>query len=95
MAQARFTAAARADLADAVAWYESHAPEIVPRFRQALRVVVRRIAKNPQQFLPSPHQTRQALLRRFPYLVIFRETDEAVFVVIARGLHFSGTVATL
>jgi plasmid stabilization system protein ParE len=75
MAQIRFTAAARAYLADALAWYESHAPEIVPRFRQSLRVMVQRIAQ------PSPHHTRQALLRRFPYLVIFRETGESVFVI--------------
>jgi plasmid stabilization system protein ParE len=62
-------------------WYEAHAPEIVPQFRQALRDVAQRISENPKQFPPSPHQTRRALLRRFPYLVIFRETREAAYVV--------------
>jgi plasmid stabilization system protein ParE len=40
-----------------------------------------RIADNPRQFPASPHQTRRAKLRRFPYLVIFRETSTAVYVV--------------
>jgi plasmid stabilization system protein ParE len=81
MAQVRFTAAASADLSDAVTWYEHHAPEFVAHFRQAVRTVVQRIETNPKQFPPAPHGTRQALLRRFPYLMIFRETDEAAYVV--------------
>ena len=81
MAQVRFTAAAAADLADAVTWYQHHAPEFVPQFRQAVRTVVQRIEANPKQFPPSPHGTRQALLRRFPYLEMFRETDQSADVV--------------
>lgn len=77
----RLTAAARADIDDALQWYEAHAPEIIPQFRQALRAVVERIGHDPHQFPPTPHDTRRAMLRRFPYLVIFRETDEACFVV--------------
>ena len=50
-------------------------------FREALRAVVARIAENPKQFLTSSHQTRRALLRHFPYLVIFRETPQAAYVV--------------
>jgi len=76
-----FSAAARTDLAAAVTWYEDRAPEVVPQFRQALRAVVQRIAENPKQFPTSPHGTRRALLRRFPYLVIFRETADAAHVV--------------
>ena len=81
MAEVRFTAAARADLSDAITWYEDHAPEVVAPFRQALRDVVQRIAENPKQFLSSPHQTRRALLRRFPYFVIFREIGDTAYVV--------------
>ena len=81
MLRVRFTADARADLNDALNWYETHAPEIASQFRNALRVVVARIGENPRQFPASAHQTRRALLRRFPYLVFFRETDAAIYVV--------------
>ena len=81
MPRVLFTAAARADLDNALTWYEAHAPEMLPQFRDALRTVVARITENPKQFPLSPHQTRRALLRRFPYLVIFREAGDAAFVV--------------
>ncbi|UFZ02965.1 type II toxin-antitoxin system RelE/ParE family toxin [Bradyrhizobium ontarionense] len=76
-----FTAAARSDLEDDLAWYEAQAPEIVPRFREALRVAVSRLGENPKQFPSSSHRTRRAPLRHFPYLLIFRETRAAVYVV--------------
>ncbi|MGJ4948571.1 type II toxin-antitoxin system RelE/ParE family toxin [Bradyrhizobium sp. HKCCYLS20291] len=69
-----FTDAARGDLEDALSWYEAHAPEIVPRFREVLRVAVKRLGENPKQFPASSHKTRRALLRHFPYLLIFSET---------------------
>ncbi|MGJ5176039.1 type II toxin-antitoxin system RelE/ParE family toxin [Bradyrhizobium oligotrophicum] len=81
MPQVFLTAAARGDLEDALAWYEAHAPEIVSSFREALRVTVLRIGDNPKQFPASPYRTRRALLRRFPYLLIFRETGAVVYVV--------------
>jgi plasmid stabilization system protein ParE len=81
MTRVYFTAAARADLDDALTWYETHAPEIGPLFREALRMAVARITENPKQFPPSSHQTRRAFLRRFPYIVIFREARGAAYVV--------------
>ena len=81
MLRVRFTADARADLEDALSWYETHAPHVGPQFQNSVRVVVARIAENPKQFPTSAYQTRRALLRRFPYVLIFRETEAGVFVV--------------
>jgi plasmid stabilization system protein ParE len=81
MPRVLFTAAARADLAEGLDWYDAHAPQMTPHFREALRAVVTRIADNPKQFPAASRRTRRALLRRFPYLVIFRETSEAAYVV--------------
>lgn len=39
-----------------------------------------RIAENPKQFSPAPKNTRRALLRRFPYILVFRETHDAVYI---------------
>ena len=76
-----FTPAARADLVDAVRWYDANATQVVPHFRDALRATVARIGESPKQFAPAPNDTRRAPLRRFPYIVVFRERGEAVFVV--------------
>ena len=55
MLRVRFTADARADLDDALYWYETHAPEIASQFRDSLRAVVTRIAENPRQFPVSAY----------------------------------------
>jgi plasmid stabilization system protein ParE len=81
MRRVLFTAAARSDLIEAIAWLEAHATEIVPRFRLALRTLIDRIAENPRQFPQAPHDTRRALLRGFPYLVLFKESGGDCFVV--------------
>ena len=81
MAKILFTQAARADLVDAVRWYDAHAPHVVPQFREALRAALARISENPKQFPPAVKSTRRALLRRFPYILVFREMDDAVYIV--------------
>ncbi len=81
MAQALLTEAAQADIEDAIVWYQSQAPEMVSEFREALRSIVRRIEQNPEQFPRSTSKTRRALLRRFPYLVLFRQKQDLVVVV--------------
>ncbi|MBR0958530.1 type II toxin-antitoxin system RelE/ParE family toxin [Bradyrhizobium japonicum] len=81
MARLLFTTAARADLADAVRWYDTHAPHVVRQFRDALRAALIRVADNPKQFPLAYKDTRCALLRRFPYILVFRETQDAVYVV--------------
>jgi len=59
MLRVLFTAAARADLDDALKWYEARAtPEIAPQFREALRAAVARIAENPRQ--SQPRRTKRA-----------------------------------
>ena len=92
MPRVLFTAAARADLTEALDWFEAHAPHMATPFRAALRSTVMRIAENPKQFPGSSRRTRRALLRRFPYLVIFRETNEAVYVIAV--FHASRNPAT-
>ena len=75
------TPAGKADLADAENWYATHSPQMIPIFRKAFRAVVKRIETNPRQFSLAQQQTRKALVRRFPYLVLFRETEHAAYVV--------------
>ncbi|MBW0005420.1 MAG: type II toxin-antitoxin system RelE/ParE family toxin [Hyphomicrobiales bacterium] len=81
MRRVLLTAAAQADIEEALDWYKERAPAVVPRFREALQVAVARIAENSKQFPILSHQTRRVLLRRFPYIVIFRETRDRAYIV--------------
>eukprot|EP01037_Dinobryon_pediforme_P031583 gene31583-36143_t len=81
MSRVRFTEAALAEVEDALAWFDDHNPEIVPGFRRALQSLVSRIESRPQQFPQVRPGTRRALMRRFPYVILFRETAEACCVI--------------
>ncbi|WP_430727185.1 type II toxin-antitoxin system RelE/ParE family toxin [Variibacter gotjawalensis] len=64
-----------------MSWYQANAAEVVPQLTNALDTALKRIAENPKQFQVSAFSTRRALLRKFPYSVIFRETAHEVVVV--------------
>jgi len=76
-----FTPIAQTELVDAQEWYESESPGLGRRFRAAVDAVVERMGDNPRQF-PVVHKNFRALLRRFPYALMFViEPDESLTVV--------------
>jgi plasmid stabilization system protein ParE len=80
MLRVLFTAAARADLDDALKGYEARAPEIAPQFREALRAAVAGMAENPRQ--APPRRIKRA--GRFcvdSRIVIFRVARDTAYVV--------------
>jgi plasmid stabilization system protein ParE len=77
-----FTPHARAELIDAQNWYESEAPGLGRHFRAAVDATVQRISTVPRQFPIIYKSVRRALLRRFPYALIFVvEADETLTVI--------------
>jgi plasmid stabilization system protein ParE len=66
-----------ADIADAIDWYEEQSPGLGRRFYDDVQRVIGRIANNPLQYAIAYRTSRRALLRRFPYALVFRaEGDE-------------------
>jgi plasmid stabilization system protein ParE len=77
-----FTPRARAELIDAQDWYEHEAPGLGRRFRSVVGAAIQRISTAPSQFPVIYKNARRALLRRFPYALIFViETDETITVI--------------
>jgi plasmid stabilization system protein ParE len=77
-----FTLAARADLIDAQDWYENEAPGLGRHFRAAVDALIERMSANPRQFPVVYKNIRRALLRRFPYALMFViEADETLSVI--------------
>jgi len=77
-----FTPAAREDLIDAQDWYEKEVLGLGPRFRAAVDAAIERISVNPKQFPVVHRNIRRALLRRFPYALMFViEPDDALTVI--------------
>jgi plasmid stabilization system protein ParE len=78
-----FSLAARADLIDAQGWYENEAPGLGRRFRGAVDTVIERMSANPRQFPVVYKSIRRALLRRFPYALMFVIEADGTLAVIA------------
>ena len=71
-----------AELHEAAAWYERRRPGLGVQFRTAVEKAVSRIQHNPQagaHFRTS--RFRYVLVRCFPYVVFFAESEQAVRVL--------------
>ena len=78
-----FTLRARAELIDAQDWYENEAPGLGLHFRGAIDAVIERMSANPRQFPVVYKSIRRALLRRFPYALMFVMEAVETLTVIA------------
>lgn len=76
-----FHPAARAELLDAQQWYEARAAGLGLEFARAVEAAVMAIRRNPSAFPVVYEGIRQAVLRRFPYSVLFAVEAEAVVVL--------------
>jgi plasmid stabilization system protein ParE len=69
-------------LIDAQDWYENEAPGLGRNFRAAVDAVIQRMSANPWQFPVVYKSIRRALLRHFPYALMFViEADETLTVI--------------
>jgi plasmid stabilization system protein ParE len=75
------TLLARDEYLGAVDWYAHQSPGLEKRIRADFHSIRRRLIDNPMQFPVSVGDTRRALLRHFPYVVIFRTSGKVVQII--------------
>ena len=76
-----FGPAARAEMLEAVDWYDVHAPGLGEQFVAEIDATVARIAANPLQFPAVLREVRRARLHRFPYALFFRVDASEIHVL--------------
>lgn len=81
----RLTAAAEADLQDAVDWYRSEADDLSALFRLRFEETVERIRERPEAYPLVIPGVRRAIVHRFPYSVFFR--PDCLEVVVVAVIH--------
>jgi hypothetical protein len=72
---------AEAEIAAAQDWYDERIPGLGAEFIAVVKRLIATIAENPFQFQIVWKNYRRAVLRRFPYLVIYVVSDHAVRVI--------------
>lgn len=73
---------AEVEITDAVGWYESQVDGLGREFLRAFRAVVAVLRRSPLHHQVVVGNVRRALLRRFPYAVLF-EVHGSDLVVLA------------
>ena len=67
-------------------WCALRSRQVAEAFLDELRRAMQQISEHPEKFPVLESGTRRIVLRKFPYLVIFRETATAVQIVaVAHG----------
>lgn len=73
--------AAQEDIREAVEWYDRQSPGLGAEFVRCLDACLSLISRHPEMFPEMHRKARMALMRRFPYLVIYRPTTEFISVI--------------
>jgi toxin ParE1/3/4 len=77
----RLLTEARAELSDAVDWYDRQRPKLGSAFFAEVQAVFNRIAANPELYATVHGQVRKAPVRRFPHVVLYREEPGEVVII--------------
>jgi plasmid stabilization system protein ParE len=77
----RFHPLVSSDLRGAIRWYDEISKQLADRFRKRVNARFDDIETQPQLFPTAFDDVRFARVRRFPYLILFRETEHAVLVL--------------
>ena len=72
---------ARSDIDEAVDWYEERVPGLGGEFLRSLDGSLAAISRNPAMYPVVYRKAQMTVVRRFPYLIIFREFDDFISVV--------------
>ena len=71
---------------EAYVWYARHDRRAAERFEREVDSSVQRIAENPDRWPTYDARHRKVLLRRFPYVLVYREHEQRIWVVaVAHG----------
>ena len=91
----RLLAAARAELKDAVVWYDNQAPGTGTQFLKTVLEAMRTIEQRPQTWPRIVKSTQKYVLRRFPYNIVFEiDGDDLIIIAVAHHRRRSSSSAT-
>lgn len=83
----KFLAPAKAELAEAVAYYNSQKSELGSQFAEEIRRTIERVLQYPEAWTPLSKRTRRCRTNKFPYGVIYQVRADALLIVAVMHLH--------
>lgn len=83
----KFLAPAQAELAEAVAHYDSQEEGLASQFAEEVKRTIQRILQCPEAWSPISKRTRRCRTNKFPYGIIYQIRGEVVLIVAVMHLH--------
>jgi plasmid stabilization system protein ParE len=83
----KFLAPAQAELAEAVAYYNSQKSELGSQFAEEIRRTIERILQYPEAWTSLSKRTRRCRTNKFPYGVIYQVRADVLLIVAVMHLH--------
>ena len=77
----RFNPAADAELTEARHWYSQYRQDLDLEFMQCIDDVLARVVRNPHLFPVVYGNLRRAVVRRFPFAVLYEVTADEIQVI--------------
>ena len=81
MSRYRYLPEAREDLNNAAAFYEASVPGLGDAFLDDVERAINDIRENPRTGAPIGRVFRRAILRRFPFTIVYAERDDEIVIV--------------
>lgn len=72
---------AEQEILAAAEWYDGRGAGLAAEFLRAFDAVLASVERNPLQYAEVHPRMRSALLRRFPYRILFSVSDEEIVVL--------------
>ncbi len=72
---------AEEELWEAVDWYDSKKNRLGKEFARELQEIMQTIRKHPSRFPKVHKEIRKAVLKRFPFMVLYELIEDTVFVL--------------
>ena len=77
----RLLPATKSEFDSAIDWYERQSPGLGGEFFEEVRIVMDRIRSNPHAHPDIHNGVRKAVVRRFPYVILYSEETHEVIVI--------------
>jgi plasmid stabilization system protein ParE len=82
---------AEAEYQGALAWYQSRSVRAAARFEAEMERILGLIRSNPDMFPPYDDEHRFAVLRRYPYSVVYQvEVGQVYVIAVAHSSRSAG-----
>lgn len=76
-----FRPEARAEALEARSWYESRSPGLGLEFARSVDAAIASVIRNPDAYTRVEGECRRAILRRFPYSIVYHPTTSRLLIV--------------